>query len=225
MLQGCAVSGGFAVGKILIIGENKHTLGNTYLGQKEENERFETALGEVTTKTKEVCARIRSIIGKSEADIFQGHICLAQDPEVQKEVKEKIARGFNAETAAESVFNRHIEHFLAAPHEWTRQRAADIRDIKHSFLSALCDEPQKKTVIPAGSVVAARELTPSAVSFLDRRRTAAVLTGEGGYSAHLAILLRAMGIPAVFSLKGLMDRVRDGQKVLVDGDKGEVYFI
>ena len=195
---------------------------HTYLGKETENERFEKALAEFTRSTQAVCTRIRSILGTEEAEIFKGHIYMANDPEIKQKVTAQILRGFNAEMATESACNYYIERFLASDEELTKQRAADIRDVKKSFLNILSGSRQTERELPVGSVIAARELTPSAVSFLDRRRTAAVLTETGGRNSHLAILLRAMGIPAVFSVSELMKRVNDGQKVIVDGDKGEI---
>ena len=222
MLTGVAVSGGFAIGKIWKINEQRRVKNTYYRGAEQECRRFEKALARYTERTRQIEAGIRRIVGEREAAIFNGHICMAHDPEMQKAVRAKIAGGFNAETAAESACQTYIEDFLRANDDITCQRAADIKDMQRSFVSILSEQEEKPQAIPVGSVIAAKELTPSAVTFLERRRTVAVLTEQGGRNAHLAILLRAMGIPAVFSVKHLMAALENGQKVIVDGNKGEV---
>ena len=223
MLKGIAVSGGFAVGKILKLAERKSKYSlSFYAGEASEKQRFERACHAFSEHTQHIEGSIRRIVGEQEAAIFKGHRLMADDPEMQAQVLRRIRLGLNAETAMESTCDAFIEAFSAAGQELTRQRAADIRDVKQALLEILCQTRPHNPEIPAGSVIAARELTPSAVRFLHRRTTLAVLCEHGGRASHTAILLRAMGIPAVFSVKGLLHTLENGQRVIVDANKGEI---
>ncbi|MBR2590181.1 MAG: hypothetical protein IKE65_04585 [Clostridia bacterium] len=226
MLNGIAVSGGFAIGKILKL-EEETICYNTqaYAGKQSEQHRYETALREFTHKTNAAASDLRRIVSKEEADIFTGHIYMAHDPDMQRMIKEKIASGFNAEMAMESACDSFIDLLSAADSQLIKQRAADVRDIKHSLLCILTARGQKERNIPLGSVIAAREFTPSAVHFMDRRRTVAAVAEQGKRNSHFAILMRAMGIPAVLSVKNLMHTLHDADKVIVDGNSGEVIKI
>ena len=225
MLKGIAASGGFAVGKIFVLEQLKPEIKSHFSGEKYETERFENALEEYCLQTEKTKDSLRRIVGKAEADIFKGHIFIAKDPNINRDIKRKISMGFNAEMAAESACESYIRQFLASSSELTRQRAADIKDVKNGFINILCGNDSFKKTIPFGSVLAAKELTPSAVNFLDRRRTAAVVTETGSRASHLALLVRAMGIPAVLSVEGLLEKLKPGQRVIVDGNKGEVIEI
>lgn len=226
MLQGIPASGGFAIGKILKLEDraipyNKHA----FRGIQAEQRRYESALHTFTRQTESAVGALRRIVGKEEADIFTGHIYMAHDPDIQKHIKEKIAGGFNAELAMESACDSVIDMFLHADSDITKQRAADVRDVKQSLLRILTDTDTRTKEIPFGTVIAARELTPSAVHFMQRRRTVAAVAEEGKRGCHFAVLVRAMGIPAVLSVKRLMQSVQNGDKVIVDGNKGEVIEI
>ena len=225
MLRGIAASGGFAVGKIFVFEQLKPKYKSHFGGEKHENERFENALEEYCRQTEKTKDSLRRIVGKKESDIFIGHIFMAKDPNINRDIKRKISMGFNAEMAAESACERYIELFLNSDSELTRQRAADIKDVKNGFINILCGNDSFNKIIPFGSVLAAKELTPAAVNFLDRRRTAALVTESGSRNSHLALLARAMGIPAVLSVEGLLEKLKPGQRVIVDGNKGEIIEI
>ena len=225
MLKGIAASGGFAVGKIFVLEQIKPIFNSRFGGEKHENERFKNALEEYCRQTEKTKDSLRRIVGKAGADIFKGHIFIAKDPDINEDIKRKISMGFSAEMAAESACESYIKQFLNSDSELTRQRAADIKDVKNGFINILCSNDAFNKTIPFGSVLAAKELTPSAVNFLDRRRTAAVVTESGSRASHLALLLRAMGIPAVLSVEGLLEKLKSGQRVIVDGNKGEVIEI
>ncbi len=223
MLQGIPASGGFAIGKIVKLEEQIIAYEQrSSRGEKAEQRRYEAALCAFTQKTQAAAGALRRIVGKEEADIFTGHIFMAHDPDMQKQVKAKIAGGFSAEMAMETACESFIQKLLSAQSDFARQRAADVRDVKQSFLSILTNAPEAARHIPFGSVIAAKELTPSAVHLMDKRRTVAAVAEQGERACHFAILMRAMGIPAVLSVSGLMERLHTAQKVIVDGDKGEI---
>jgi len=223
MLKGIAVSGGFAIGKILKLEEKTVEYApRSRLQAEEELLRFERALAVFTRRAEQSAVRIRSIAGKAEADIFTGHIYMARDPLIGKEIRRKIALGYSTEMAMESACDGWIEDFSSARSEITRQKAADIRDIKSAVLNILAGTEKENKKIPFGSVVAARELKPSAVLFLDKRRTVAAVCEQGSRRAHFAVLAAAMGIPAVMGVRALMEHIRDGQRVIVDANKGEI---
>ena len=140
MLQGISASGGFAIGKILTLNDNTPVYNKTaFSGKKAEEESLKKALHIFTHRTEAAASAIRRIVGKEEADIFTGHIYMAHDPELQKRMKRRIARGFNAETAMESACDDFITSFLNSESDITRQKAADVRDIRTSLLHILTE--------------------------------------------------------------------------------------
>ncbi|MBQ6380464.1 MAG: hypothetical protein IJJ41_02540 [Clostridia bacterium] len=223
MLKGIAVSGGFAIGKILKLEEQTITYPlQKGLESAQELARLEQALAEFTRRAEQSAGRIRRIVGKEEADIFTGHIYMANDPFIARELRQKIQSGYSAEMAMESACDSWIESFSQARAELTRQKAADIADIKKTVLGILSGKRIDGKKIPFGTVLAAKELTPSAVNILERRKTLAVLSERGSPRSHFAILVKAMEIPAVVAVEQLMKSVENGQRVIVDANKGEV---
>lgn len=101
------------------------------------------------------------------------------------------------------------------------QRAADVDDLRRRLLALLLGrEGPDLSALPPDTVLVVEELTASMVSALDSRHVAAVLAQAGGYTSHAAILCRSAGLPALFSVPGLLDAVAHGAMVAVDAGAG-----
>lgn len=116
-----------------------------------------------------------------------------------------------------------IAMFSAADDELTKQRAADVRDIKSGVLGILLGVNEiKVSDAPKGTVLVARELTPSVTAGIVKENIAGIITETGGTTSHSAILARALEIPAVLSVEGVASSLKNGDTVVVDGSEGAV---
>jgi phosphohistidine swiveling domain-containing protein len=71
-----------------------------------------------------------------------------------------------------------------------------------------------------GTIVASESTDPDLVDLL--KHAAGVLTEQGGVTSHAAIICRELGIPTIIGIEGLLDRVRDGDVLEVDAERGIV---
>jgi phosphotransferase system enzyme I (PtsI) len=116
-----------------------------------------------------------------------------------------------------------INMFSGVDDELTRQRASDIKDIKDSLLRILLGvQSVNISGVAKGSVLIAKDFTPSMTSQINKDNVSAIITEVGGVTSHSAILARAMGIPAVLSVAGATTQISDGEQLIVDGFKGKV---
>ena len=123
----------------------------------------------------------------------------------------------------DSVCQMYIEMFSNVEDELMKQRATDIGDIRTRMLRLLLGiESVDVSAVPKGTVLAARDLTPSMTVGLKRENISAIVTEIGGKTSHSAILARALEIPAVLGIAGALEQLQDGQTAIVDGGKGEV---
>jgi phosphotransferase system enzyme I (PtsI) len=158
------------------------------------------------------------------AKIFSAHDMLLADAtlriEIEKCVKEELVP---AENAVAQVFDRLVARFKGLGEDYFAQRAADLRDVEERLLRALVGErAEALSRMRRSVVVVAHDLTPSQTATLDRRRTLGFLTDVGGPTSHTAIIARGIGMPAVVGLGDVTSKIRDGQLVVVDGNKGVV---
>jgi phosphotransferase system enzyme I (PtsI) len=116
-----------------------------------------------------------------------------------------------------------INMFANVEDEMMRQRAADIRDIKSGVLAVLLGVKEVKVSdAPAGTILLARELTPSVTAGINKDNIVGIITETGGKTSHSAILARALEIPAVLSVENATEILKNGDFVIVDGRKGDV---
>lgn len=224
MLKGIGVSAGIGIGKALLIEE--HSLSytpKTVADTAEEIRRFRSAVEAFSKNTEKQVEALKVSAGVEEAEIMMGHISIVRDPFLQGEVEKRITGGACAEAAFESMCDMFIQIFSSADDDLTRQRAADVRDVKTGVLSLLLGISEAKIGdAPPGTVICTKELTPSMVAKINKENIAGILTETGGTTSHSAILARVMEIPAVMSVPDVMKTVTNDETVIVDGGQGEV---
>ena len=163
--------------------------------------------------------------GEKDAEIFAVHRMLLQDPGALDEVQATISNErINAEAALQALITR-LETTLGGQLEGVSGRnfAADVTDPWRGVLEALLSGGRRQVLLSDTPVVlAAAELTPQVMTFLERSRLLGVMTQAGGRYSHGAVLARAFGVPCVVGLPNLLNRLEQGMPALLDGDRGIV---
>ena len=222
MIKGIAGSAGYGVGKVVIISDAKPEYENrTITDTDAEIKRYDDAVAAFTEKTHAMAEAMKESVGEHNAEILEGHILLLTDPGMDEITKGAIMSGTCAEAAFESTCDMFAGMFQMADDELTRQRATDIGDIKVRMLKILTGTPDVNiSEVPAGTILVAEDLTPSMTAGIVKENVAGIITAVGGKTSHSAILARALEIPAVLSVDGIVDMVSDGMTAVVDGCDG-----
>lgn len=222
MNKGIAGSAGYGVGKVVIISDAKPEYENrTITDTDAEIKRYDDAVAAFTEKTHAMAEAMKESVGEHNAEILEGHIPLLTDPGMDEITKGAIMSGTCAEAAFESTCDMFAGMFQMADDELTRQRATDIGDIKVRMLKILTGTPDVNiSEVPAGTILVAEDLTPSMTAGIVKENVAGIITAVGGKTSHSAILARALEIPAVLSVDGIVDKVSDGMTAVVDGCDG-----
>lgn len=224
MLNGIPASDGIGIGRVMIIEE--HSLEYTpkaVTDIDEESQRYKNAVEIFCNNTTAQAEVLRKSTGDKEAEILEGHIQIIKDPYLNGEIEKLIADGQCAESAVEHMCDMFIAMFSATDDELTKQRAADVRDIKKGVLSILLGVKEVKiNAAPKGTVIVAKEITPSMTAGINKDNIVGIVTETGGKTSHSAILARALEIPAVLSVEGITTKLSAGEQVIVDGNEGIV---
>lgn len=222
--SGIAGSDGIGIGKAFIIKSGgAEWEEKSSLSAAEETARFDAAVGAFVEKTTVMADAMRENVGEKESEILMGHILMISDPSMTDEIRNKIGGGLTAEAASAEVLDMFAMIFEGTDDELTKQRAADIRDIKTRLTAILCGaEETDISTLPPDSVIVAHDLTPSMTAGINKQNVVAIVAETGGKTSHSAILARALEIPAVLSIDGFTELVKDGDSLIVDGTRGEV---
>ncbi|AHI27081.1 phosphoenolpyruvate--protein phosphotransferase [Komagataeibacter xylinus] len=151
---------------------------------------------------------------------------------LRRGIEARLEHGMLAEAAVMQETEALAAHMLApsgrpAPQGEdavaARRRAGEFREIGRRLVRNLSGTPYRSfSALPDGAILVAEQLRPADAALIDPSRIAAVVTEEGGSTGHTAILLRALGIPAVLAAHGLLAQVRRRTRLVVDGATGQV---
>jgi phosphoenolpyruvate-protein phosphotransferase len=191
-----------------------------------EASRFDRACAAVARELDDIIERVSRQVGEDEAAIFRAHRLLLRDPTLSNRVKTAVLeRQIDSATALRAILDEYDKLFGQIADPYLQERMADLRDVIGRILVQLGREQQTPNLNPNEPVVLiAQEILPSQALTLDRHLIAAIVTESGGATGHAAILARALGIPAVSGLRGLLREVRTGDLIAVDGREGHVYL-
>ncbi|MCQ5384153.1 phosphoenolpyruvate--protein phosphotransferase [Hungatella hathewayi] len=225
MMKGTSASAGIGIGKAAIVEETELVIKKeTISDAAAEKERFQAALKQAMEETEALAKDLATRVGEKEAEILNGHLMLLSDPMLTGEIENTIA-GENAcsEYAIENVCNMYADMFASMGDELMQQRATDMRDIKTRMQKILLGVSSVDIAsLPAGSVIVAKDLTPSMTAGINPANVCGIVTELGGKTSHSAILARALEIPAVVAVEGFLNSVKDGDTVVLDGSEGVV---
>ncbi len=224
-LKGTAASPGVAIAEALIFDSKEFPVSHRKLSAEEvpvERERFaqavEGAIGEI--RSVQEAAATKS--GGEYLKIFDAHVSMLRDPELQREILDEIEQHSRcAEFAVSTVIRRYVKLVMAT--EATAERARDFYDIEHGLHRHLRGlKREDLSHLETDVIIVARDLTPSQTVTLDKDRVRAFATDAGGRTSHTAIVARALGTPAVVGLGAITAEVVPGDLVVVDGSTGTV---
>ena len=226
MLRGTSASSGIGIGKAAIVEETELVIRRESVADAAaEKARFADALNQAKADTEALAKDLATRVGEKEAEILNGHLMLLSDPMLTGEIENTIA-GENvcSEYAIENVCNMYADMFASMGDELMQQRATDMRDIKTRMQKILMGVSSVDIAsLPAGSVIVAKDLTPSMTAGINPANVCGIVTELGGKTSHSAILARALEIPAVVAVNDFLSTVSDGDEIVLDGSEGVVY--
>ena len=153
--------------------------------------------------------------------IFAAHLDMAEDPTLIEGVEEKILKGKSAQWALEEQMEETCSLLESLEDAYLRERAADVRDVCRrimAFLKGVEDDPFRN--IREKVILFAEELNPSDTAKMDFRYIKGMVTAKGGSTSHVAILARSLEIPALLGIEGILEKVEEGQEIILDGNEG-----
>lgn len=226
MLKGIGVSAGIGLAPAVVLTSGELHIPDTRPTDLEsEKAAFTRAHDQVLSDTRALAEKASEEIGSEEAAVFEAHAMLLEDPTLTDPIYQAIEEGSNAAQAVNTAMDSVIAMFESMDDEYMAARAADMKDIKDRLLRVLLGvQTRDISHLDRPSILVAHDLTPSDTAVMDKANVVGILTEIGGRTAHSAIMARALGVPAVVGCAGVLDAVKDGMMIAVDGSTGDVYL-
>jgi phosphotransferase system enzyme I (PtsI) len=225
VLEGIAGSPGHAMGCAIVLDRGGGVVRRHIHGHQVEDEleRFDRAVAIAAGELKAAAERTRA--SRAESSILEAYCMMVEDETLHDEVERRIRIDkLCAEWALSATIDEMAKQLSLSRDSYLSERSHDVKFVGQSILSCLTGRTDA-IVLPRGrepGVLVARDLSPAETAALSRDLVLAIVTEAGTRTSHTAILARALEIPAVVGVVGLLDRVGDGDRLVVDGLRGRV---
>ncbi|MEZ2686162.1 phosphoenolpyruvate--protein phosphotransferase [Proteus vulgaris] len=190
---------------------------------KAELNRLTVALEDATAECRRFSKRFMANAQKESAAIFDLYSHLLNDPQLKHKMTAIITQGYVAEWAVKVVVEKVSAQFSSLKDGYMRERASDLKALGRRLLFHLDDEVSSTNIWPERFILVADELSASLLAELPEQQLAGVIVRDGATHSHSAILVRAMGIPAIMGAD-IQPELLHNRMLILDGYRGEIFI-
>jgi len=225
-LKGLGIADGLGLGHV-VMHQPRVTVSKIVADDVEsELQRLEAAIGAMRASVDELIDRHDDGATGEHRDVLEAFRMIAHDRGWLRRLREAVSSGLTAEAAVERVQNDARARLQRQTDPYLRDRLHDLTDIANRLLHQLAGQsltllPEE---LPESAILVARSMSPAALLDYDRSRLRGLVVEEAGTSSHIAIVARALSVPAVSDIPNISEIVEHGDPIIVDGDAGEIYL-
>ncbi|EIC5111596.1 phosphoenolpyruvate-protein phosphotransferase PtsI [Salmonella enterica] len=228
MISGILASPGIAFGKALLLKEDEIVIDRKKISADkvdQEVERFLSGRAKASAQLEAIKTKAGETFGEEKEAIFEGHIMLLEDEELEQEIIALIKdKHMTADAAAHEVIEGQATALEELDDEYLKERAADVRDIGKRLLRnilglAIID----LSAIQEEVILVAADLTPSETAQLNLQKVLGFITDAGGRTSHTSIMARSLELPAIVGTGSVTAQVKNGDYLILDAVNNQVY--
>ena len=228
MISGIPASPGIVFGKALVLKEEKIVLDTEKIKDDQidaEVARFYAGREAAVEQLTAIKDRAFQSLGEEKAAIFEGHLMILEDEELEEEIIEYLrSHKVNAGVAASRIIDQQVEMLSEIDDEYLKERAGDIRDIGNRLIKNILG---MKVVdlgeIDEEAILVAYDLTPSETAQLNLDKVLGFITDIGGRTSHTSIMARSLELPAIVGTNDVTEKVKNGDYLILDAINNVVY--
>lgn len=228
MISGILVSPGIAFGKALLLKEDEIIINRKKIAAEEveqEIARFKAGRDKASEQLETIRIKASETFGEEKAAIFEGHIMLLEDEELEQEIIALIKDSkMTADAAAHEVVEGQAKALEELDDEYLKERAADVRDIgKRLLMNILGMTIVDLSAIQEEVILVATDLTPSETAQLNLNKVLGFITDLGGRTSHTSIMARSLELPAIVGTSDVTKQVKNGDFLILDAVNNKIY--
>lgn len=232
MLKGISANPGIAIGKVSVHRPTESfddIMPDSALSIDNEIELFETAIKMAKKETVELEALAVSMISEADASIFDVHLMFLEDKSLIDSIKKEIGRGYSVEYGIKSINTLYQNRFKKMNEEIFREKGADFKDVMLRLLKIArslknAEIGMESMVDIEHDIIVAKELLPSDLFRFTSGSCLGIATEKGSTTSHVAILAKALNIPALLGVKNLLSKVKESSEIILDCNSGLTYI-
>ena len=228
MISGIPASPGIVFGKALVLKEEKIVLDMQKIKDSQVDEeiaRFYAGREAAVEQLNSIKERAYQSLGEEKAAIFEGHLMILEDEELEEEIIDYLrSNHVNAAVAANVVIDQQVAILSEIDDEYLKERAGDIRDIGNRLIKNILG----MHIVDLGeineeAILVAYDLTPSETAQLNLDKVLGFVTDIGGRTSHTSIMARSLELPAIVGTNNVTQLVNTGDFLILDALNNVVY--
>ncbi|MGI9417163.1 MAG: phosphoenolpyruvate--protein phosphotransferase [Geminicoccaceae bacterium] len=212
-VRGKSASPGLAIGALVVVDQDRE-LEERRQGLPEEEQ---TALEAAIAKAMSDLEALADVASGDGADILAFQIEMLSDPALVEDVLPLIDGGQDAASAWKTGLDQQLAIYKSADDDYFKARASDLEDLQDRVLRVLRGASVDLPDIPAGAILVAHDLPPSRFLSIDAKKLGGLVLTEGNASSHVAILVRARGLPMIVDLEAAIETGVDAADTTTEG--------
>lgn len=185
---------------------------------------FESAVDKVRGDIETLAVRLRATLPAEDVALFDAYLQMLRGESLMGKTSARIRAGLWAPGALRDTILEHTHAFEAMGDAYLSDRASDVRDLGLRILVYLQRDTRGQRHYPEHTVIVGEDVSATALAEVPKDKLAGVVSVRGSSSSHVAILARAMGIPAVMGVADLDVSRVDGREIVVDGYRGRLFI-
>ncbi|MBN6076158.1 phosphoenolpyruvate-protein phosphotransferase PtsI [Aggregatibacter actinomycetemcomitans] len=228
MISGIPASPGIVFGKALVLKEEKIVLDTQKIKDsqiEDEVARFYAGRDAAVEQLNSIKDRAYQSLGEEKAAIFEGHLMILEDEELEEEIIDYLrSNHVNAAVAANVIIDQQVAMLSEIDDEYLKERAGDIRDIGNRLIKNILG----MHIVDLGeineeAILVAYDLTPSETAQLNLDKVLGFVTDIGGRTSHTSIMARSLELPAIVGTNNVTHKVTTGDYLILDALNNVVY--
>ena len=227
MISGILASPGIAFAKALLLKEDEIVINNESVAEaniETEVARFFDARAKSSQQLEAIKVMAGRTFGEEKEAIFEGHIMLLEDEELEGDIVTLIRdERFSAEKAIHHAIEQYASMMAELDDPYLRERATDFRDIGTRLVkNALGMEIVNLSTIDEEVILVAHDLTPSETAQINLNFVRGFVTDIGGRTSHTSIMARSLELPAIVGTNDVTKQVKSGDFLVLDALRNHV---
>ena len=192
-----------------------------------ELKRLESAITELRSALDEMLDQEQLASDGDHRDVLEAYRMFAHDRGWERRLREAVQSGLTADAAVERVQNSSRARMLRNADPYWHERQLDFDDLSDRMLRILAGHASGAKLpsdLPADMILVARNMGPAELLDYDPRKLRGLVVEDGSAQSHVAVVAKALGIPAIGQAIGVVEHVSPGDSAIIDAETGEVYL-
>ena len=226
-IKGIGASPGIEIGEIFFIKKNNISVIKKKSSNKpiDEIKRLKNSISILEKKILGLKKNLKNKISKENLSIYDSNIEILKDPDLIEKTTHLIkSKNYSAEYSYKYCSEEYAKVINEIDDEYLSARAKDIKEISNELIEILLGKSSTDINFSSPKIIVSENISTNEIASIKSKYIKGIVTAEGGSTDHVSIISKALEIPAVVGLKSEIKKLKNNDKLILNGQEGEVIY-